>query len=324
MSLRSGYLSPDVKKLVPLRVKKYFWFLSFVSFPILPANPPECFRFAKSEFHESSIVKKCCFIIPYHSYFAWFLLLWSVCESLVMGIDFAYWNKGVDFIWGFYIHTQHLGALPSLIFHKFLRWFSACLSHPPPPFDFFLPSPAHYEIHWLLWKRWCCVWVELPREFWGSREKPRCLEWNGWLARMFRRCGMCQHNAEWYLVSNAALLIVFRKQAASFRIDYYVCVMCSLGSHGLLIVSENKQQQKTPQMTELYFVGKFVLGGEARSFLYRHDIPTCTFASRVWQSRCPTLGVSCTGTAYGSRESWDGSIEIHAFGRCWWVFTWCD
>lgn len=114
---------------------------------------------------------------------------------------------------------------------------------------------------------------------------------------------MCQHNAEWYLVSNAALLIVFRKQAASFRIDFYVCVMCSLGSHGLLIVSENKQQQKTPQMTELYFVGKFVLGGEARSFLYRHNIPTCTFASRVWQSRCPPLGVSCMGTAYGSRES---------------------
>lgn len=43
-----------------------------------------------------------------------------------------------------------------------------------------------------------------PKEIWRSSKNLWCLEWNGWLARMFGRDGVYQHNAWCYIVSDVA------------------------------------------------------------------------------------------------------------------------
>lgn len=131
-----------------------------------------------------------------------------------------------------------------------------CLSLPPPLF--FLPNPAHYEIHWLLWKQWGCVWVELPKRVLGKQWEPEMLAmewlisqnvWKLWGRSTQSLAGNCQWRSVcWWLF--------FRKQVASFRIDFYICVIRTHESQRLWIVSENKQL-KTPHMTELYFMEGF-------------------------------------------------------------------
>ena len=146
--------------------------------------------------------------------------------------------------------------MPGFRFHKFLLWFHVYLFPPP----WFLPSFPVLLIMKLIgcYGNSDVVWgCGCPKEFWGSSENLWCLEWlisqnvwNIWSASTQRLvlycqwCGVCR----W---------LWFRKQAASFRGDFCICGIRTLESQRLPTVSANKQQQKTPHVTELNSVEKF-------------------------------------------------------------------
>lgn len=113
-------------------------------------------------------------------------------------------NKGVDYSWMFNIHTQTFRSYACFNISQIsplVQW----IYFPPLLFISSLPSHTHYEIHGLLWKRWCGVWAELSKRVPRKQGKPWMLEWNGWLGRTFGFCRTYLRQCMYVVVRSAGL-----------------------------------------------------------------------------------------------------------------------
>lgn len=188
-----GHLSPVVKNLMPLGVKKYFRFDPFVFLPErLQPSLLNALGLTNLSQQQRPVIEKFWFIIPLPClHCTGVLLIWTVCESPDMGIDFAHWNKAIEFACLIFTHKL-LGALPTLYLTN-LSYGSVYVSVSR-ALDFFPDLLIMEFIGCCGNGDAACGW-NCPREFWGSSENLRSLEWNGWLARMFEIYAIYQHSA---------------------------------------------------------------------------------------------------------------------------------